>query len=293
MILVVGSTGRIGRALLGRLSGAGVPVRSMVRSPAKASRIDHERIDVVHGDLADPTSLSKAVTGVEAVFLLSSPHPRQVELQGNAIRAALAAGVRRIVKLSAAGAGPGAPAGLIRWHSETERDIEDSGLAFTHLRPTGFMQNTLASAASVAAEGVIRGTQGGGRVAWIDARDVAAVAAEVLLGSGHDGKAYEITGPALLSQSDLADRIAVAIGRPVEYVDVPEPEMRQRLIDAGMPAWLADEVLALAAWWRADGDAHVTDGVAGLTGAEPRTFEAFAREFAHRFVGREAGTSDH
>ena len=132
-------------------------------------------------------------------------------------------------------------------------------------------QNTLASAASVAAEGVIRGTQGDGRVAWIDARDVAAVAAEVLLGRGHDGKAYEITGPALLSQGDLAGRIAVAIGRPVAYVDVPEPEMRQRLIDSGMPAWLANEVLALAAWWRADGDAHVTDGVAGLTAEGLRT----------------------
>jgi uncharacterized protein YbjT (DUF2867 family) len=112
----------------------------LVHTPAKASALAAAEVELVPGDFEDPASLDRAVADVEQVFLLSPPHLRQAELQGNLVQAAHRAGARRLVKLSALGASPDWPLPVPRWHWQTEQ----AGFAFAHLRPNYFMQMAVA-----------------------------------------------------------------------------------------------------------------------------------------------------
>jgi uncharacterized protein YbjT (DUF2867 family) len=292
MILITGSTGTIGRELLARMARAGVPVRAMTRNPegavaaARAQGLDADpAIEWASGDLAAPATLARALDGVERAFLLSTAEPRQAELQGNFIAAARAAGVRHVVKVSALGAGADAlfPSG--RLHAETERQLEASGLAFTHLRPHFFMQNLLKGAASIRAEDKLFAPMADARISLMDARDVAAVAAAVLLeGSRHEGQSYELTGPEALSFADLAAHLSEATGRPITYVAV-SPEAAQKVLQQrSMPPWLIDTILGLYASFRTGRFAEVSPAVPTLTGGAARSFLDFVREHVDGFA---------
>ena len=217
---VTGATGRIGSELVRELRARGLAVRALVHTPARATALTGQQVEMVPGDFADPDSLDRAVAGVEQVFLLSPPHPHQVQLQGNLVQAAQRAGVRHIVKLSALGASPDWPLPIPRWHWETEQQIEQAGFAFTHLRPNYFMQMILTLAPQVIQQGTLVVPAGAGRVSMVDARDIAAVAVAVLVEPGHAGQVYEITGPEALSFVDVAQQLTATTGRPVKYVDI-------------------------------------------------------------------------
>ncbi|HTD79153.1 MAG TPA: SDR family oxidoreductase, partial [Chloroflexota bacterium] len=236
-ILVTGATGRIGTELVRRLTAAGTPVRALVHTPPKASSLSARQVEVVLGDFDDPASLDRAVAGVERVFLVSPPQPDQVRLQGNVVRAAQRGGVRHIVKISALGASPDWPLAVPRWHWQTEQQIEQADLAFTHLRPNYFMQMILPLAPEVIQRGTVSVPAGTGRISMVDARDVAAVAAGALLEAGHEGRIYEITGPEALAFSDVAQHLSETIGRPVRYVDIDPESALNDLVSAGLPTW--------------------------------------------------------
>ncbi|MBI4397005.1 MAG: SDR family oxidoreductase, partial [Elusimicrobia bacterium] len=225
MILVTGATGTVGSEVVRRLSALGVPFRAMTRHPEKAARLRQiaggTRLEVVKGDMARPETLDGAVAGVDAVFLLSEAHPRQVEMQGHIVNAAKRAGVRRMVKLSVLGADETSPLAVGRWHRTTEKQIESSGFSFTHLRPHYFMQNLLAYAPAIAKRGVFHAPLGDGKISLVDVRDIAAVAARVLTEKGHEGKAYDVTGPEAISFHEAAAKLSKALGREVAYRDVP------------------------------------------------------------------------
>jgi uncharacterized protein YbjT (DUF2867 family) len=280
MILVIGGTGKVGQQAVRRLAADGRPVRALVRDPARADAIRAPGVELATGDLADPASLSRAMRGADIVVLITPPDPRQVEHQGNAVAAARDAGVRRIVKLSVIGAAPDAPFHLGRWHAETERAIEASGVAWTMLRPQSFLQNFYASMRTIAGEGVLYGAQGEGRVPFVDARDVGDVAAIVAATDGHEQRIYDLTGGEAVSYGDVAARLGAALGRPVRYVDLPEDDMRRGMVGAGLPEWLADDLVTLQVMFRHAGDEGISPAVAELTGRAPRTLGDFAREFA-------------
>ena len=147
MILVTGATGKVGREVVRQLAAESVPARALVRDPTRVSFLRLPGIEIVGGDLASPGTLPPAFEGVEAVFLATPAAPDQVELQSNALEAARRAGARRIVKVSVAG-GPDAGTQIGRWHWATEKQIEASGLGFTFLRPTLYMQQMCAYAPS-------------------------------------------------------------------------------------------------------------------------------------------------
>ncbi len=221
-ILVTGATGTVGSFLVRKLGAAGVPARALVRSREKAEAVERLGLEAVVGDLDKPETLAPALAGIERVFLLSAPEERQAELQNNLVHAARDAGVRHIVKLSAIGVGGELDAiSLGRIHRETEEEIERAGLAHTHLRPNGFMQNSFMFAATIKAQGTFYAPFGEAKVSYVDARDVAAVAFHALTADGHEGKAYEITGPQALSYHDMARELSSVLGREVKYVEVP------------------------------------------------------------------------
>jgi len=147
------------------------------------------------------------------------------------------------------------------------------------------MQNLLRSAAAIAAQGALVASMQAGKIAMVDARDVAAVAVAALTSDGHMGKTYTITGPEALSFQEVAQKLAAAMGRPVTYQDVPLATVRQELAATGLPAWLVDVRMEFATALRDGYAVAVTDTVQAVTGQPARTFDAFVREYVALFMG--------
>jgi uncharacterized protein YbjT (DUF2867 family) len=259
VILVTGATGKVGREVVRQLAAADVPLRALVRDPLRASHIRLPGVEIAQGDFARPETLDAALEGVDRVFLLSPPDPNQVALQGNVIDAARRMGARHVVKVSVAG-GPDSGTQLGRWHWTTEKQLEDSGLAFTLLRSTWYMQQMLIFAPTIAATGSFQLPMGTGAVALVDTRDVAAVAACALTEEGHERKIYDLTGPEALTFDQIADEISSATGKKVSYVHVPAEYARKQLMQAGIPRWLADDMMVLCASFREGYGAAVSRG---------------------------------
>jgi uncharacterized protein YbjT (DUF2867 family) len=283
MILIVGATGLVGSATVRQLTVRGVPVRALVRSAEKAATLAGPGVETVVGDLEQPGSLDAALVGVTRALLISPLNPRQAEWQGHFVEAARRAGAVHIVKLSGLGTALDSPLRSGRWHAQTEWHIEDAGLPWTHLHPPFFMQNLLRSAAAIAAQGVLAASMQAGKIAMVDARDVAAVAVAALTSDGDAGKTYTITGPEALSFQEVATKLAVATGKQVIYQDVSLAAMRQELVATGIPTWLIEVRMEFAAALRDGYAAAVTDTVQVVTGRPARTFDAFAREHAALF----------
>jgi uncharacterized protein YbjT (DUF2867 family) len=279
MILLTGATGNVGKPLVGLLVAAGVPSKAFVRDPGRAHGALGRGVELVEGDFAAPASIEGALDGVDRLFLLSG----NPEHEGNVIGAALRAGVRRVVKQSALAAGLEPPP----FHRRIEEKLEKLGLGFTHLRPTAFMQ-TLAGYLPTLLDGggVFRLPAGSGRIAWVDTRDIAAVAFRILTEEGHEGKAYPITGPETLSMAEVAERLSAATGRRLRYEDAAPEEAREIMVERGLPPSMADFLITFYGSVRGGETDFVTDTVPEVTGEPGRTFDAFAREQASAFEAR-------
>lgn len=230
------------------------------------------------GDLDDPASLDPALRGVDRVFLVTM----DINQDEHVVVAARRAGASHIVKLSALGAGQPSIQ-LDRWHHAREEIIRASGLAWTFLRPGQFASNALQWVGTVKAQGAVFFPGGAGTVAPIDPRDIAAVAAVALTQPGHEGQAYELTGPLLMTVGEQVDALAHALGRPVRYVDIPSSAVAEQMRGFGLPD---DTVEALVELWAAVQDGHaaqVTDTVERITGRAARAFEEWCRAHVTSF----------
>jgi uncharacterized protein YbjT (DUF2867 family) len=145
------------------------------------------------------------------------------------------------------------------------------------------MTNLLGSAETIKATGKLFAPAGGVKVAMIDPHDVAAVAARALATNVHEGKTHVLTGPEALTFEDVAARLSAVTGRMVEFVDVPEQAAREQMLENGMPGWMAELVLAAFKALRSGIAVDPTDGVRSVTGREPRSFAAFARDYGVLF----------
>lgn len=292
MILITGATGQVGGETARELRRQGHAVRALVRDPGSPAAVALAAVGVelVPGDQARPETLGAALAGVFAVLVGSSNDEGQLEREGNVIAAVQAAGHgARIVKLAALGTAPGSPISILATHAAVEARLAASGLAWTSLRPGSFMQNFLRYADTIRGHGAFYGCQGEAPIAMVDTRDVAAVAAGCLTATGdaHAGKAYEVTGGEALTYAEAAAAIAAATGTAVAYVDVPPAAARQGMVDAGLPGWLADDLVGLAKLFEGPLGRDVTSVVQDVTGRPPHTFAAFAREHASLFQAEE------
>lgn len=288
MILVSGATGQIGSELVKQLDYDGVPVRALVRDPARAAELAGPGVEIVQGDFNRPETLARALEGVERAFLLVAVDPRMVQLNQNFLDAAKKAGVKHVVRLSAQGSAVDSPLVLGRWHGESDRALERSGLDWTVLQPSMFMQNIVGYAGSIRDQGAFYAPMGHGKVGMVDVRDIAEVAVAALTESGHTGQRYAITGPEALSFDDAASKLSHALGKAVRYVDVEPAQARQGMLGSGMPDWFADALLELFAVWKAGHGELVTPVVSDVARKQPITFDEFARDYAPVFGG--AGT---
>lgn len=284
-VLVTGANGKIGSEAVRRLRAAGAPVRAMVREAAKGEALLRTGAEVVVADLARPATIGPALDGVDHILLVTSPSPDQVAVQHNLIEAAQRGPRRHVVKVSAVGTGPRSPFALGRWHAQIEAELAASGMGWTFLRPQSFMQNLLMAAPTIQAEGKLYAPMRDGRTPLVDVRDVAAVAVACLLAPGHEGMTYEVTGGESLSYAEVAEYLGRAIGKPVAYVDVPPETARAGMLQAGVPAWLADDLLVLYGISAAGKSRGPTSVVRDVGGKEPITFAEFARDHAAAFQG--------
>jgi uncharacterized protein YbjT (DUF2867 family) len=284
-VLVTGATGTVGSAVVRELGERGARVRAFVRDPDRAAAILGEDVELAIGDFDEPASILRALDGVDGLFLACGNGPGQVRYETTAIDAAAAAGVGRIVKLSAIGAEVGSPLAFWDWQGRIEQHLAQSGVTAVVLRPANYMTNLLASAEAIAHTGMLFAPAGGARVAMIDPRDVAAVAAVALTEDGHDGQVYALTGPAALTYDEVAEALSDATGRGIAFVDVDDEAARQGMLEAGLPGFVTDFLVGLFGALRAGAHAVPTGTVRAVTGREPRSIGEYAREHAGAFGG--------
>src|SRR5215475_11789500 len=277
MIAVVGGTGRVGRQVAAQLRQRDLPVKVISRglNPAEAP----PGAEVARADLADPASLEPHLDGAEALFLLwpfTSPELTASLAPKVAEVAARHAG--RLVYLSAQ---PAADRPDSFW-ALVEKAIENSGVSWTFLRPTGFAANTLMWADQIRSGDVVSWPFGAAARTLIDERDIAAVAVRALTGDGHEGARYSLSGPAVLTQAQQLAALGQAIGRQLGWEELP----RQAALETLAAAWgdRAFAETALNAWeWFVDHPETVTSTVQDVTGAPAASFADWAAANAAAF----------
>ena len=284
LITLIGSTGTIGQELVRLLSEAGVPVRAVLRNFHRAHPFPG--IAWLQADISDPSLREATLAGTDRLFLLTGNQPGFGQTQIEVIKAAEELGVKYVVKLSALGATPRTKSPLAHEHWIAEQALEESGMDWTILQPHVFMQNWLGEVAdTVRTEGTIYAAIGEGKVPFIDARDIAAVAAEALLHPDpHTGKRYVLTGGEASGYDELAEALSDALEKPVTYRSLSMDEMRVRMKKQGLSDAMIDSYLALAAYQKAGGaTARVSGSVREILGREPKTVEDFARDYRENF----------
>jgi uncharacterized protein YbjT (DUF2867 family) len=288
MLLVTGATGTNGGELVRRLSARGVPVRALVRNAAKAETLRGlSGVEIVEGDLLRPETLSGPLTGVAKAVLISSSAPDMIEVQSSFIEAAKHAGVKHIVKLSGIMPDLDSPFRFARMHGEIEKRLAACGVAFTNLRAGEFMHAYFRQVPSIVGQGAIFLPMADAKIASIDVGDIAEVAIAVLLGSGHEGQTYPLTGPEALSMAEVAERLSVATGKAIRYVDVPPDKAREAQLARGVPPFLADALAELFAERRKGKEYNVSPVIREKFGLEPTSFAEFARRNAAIFRGEQ------
>ncbi len=288
MILVTGATGLTGGALVRRLSAGRVPVRALARSATRAERLSTlPQVEVVEGDMAQPATLGRALLDVDRAMLISSADPAMLEVQSNFIDAAARAGVGHVVKLSGIIPDLHSPFRYARMHGEIERRLESSGMAFTHLRAGEFMHAYFRQVPSIVAKGKLLLPMEDARIASIDVGDIAEVAATILTGSGHEGAVYPLTGPEALSMTDVAEKLAAATGKAIQYVNVAPEQATAAQLAAGMPPFTAEALAELFAERRKGKEAQVSPFVQTILGRRATSFDEFAARHAAVFRGEQ------
>jgi uncharacterized protein YbjT (DUF2867 family) len=289
MILITGASGTVGRAVLEEVRKAGKPFKAMYRKTEDAKKAPPGAPTVL-ADFADKNNLKQALQGIDTAFVVCSPIPQLVELEGNIIDACKEAGVRHIVLNSALGAGD-YPKSFPSWHRRVEDKLNASGLGYTILRPNSFMQNIVAfHAPSIRAQGAFYASMGSAKTSVIDVRDVGLAAARALIAPAeHTGKTYELNGPEALSNDEIAARISRITGQTVRYVEIPEEAQRKSMLDLGMPEWQVTALLELQEYYLTGKCGAVTDVLAKLLGRPSITLDQFLNEFKDSFRGQAAG----
>jgi uncharacterized protein YbjT (DUF2867 family) len=268
--LVIGANGQIGSTLASLLAAQGQTVRRATsRAPSQAGD--------VQVNMASREGLAAALAGADQLFLMAPPgFANQHELLIPAIDAAKAAGVRKVLLLSAMGANADDSIPL----RQAELHLERSGLAWNVIRPNWFMQNFHTFwLHGIQTQGQIFLPVGNAKGSFIDTRDIAAVAAKLLSSEDFVNAAHDLTGSESLDHTQVAAILSQAAGRTIGYTDIPEDAMRQGLLGAGLPADYAEFLLVILGAFKAGYSEGITESVQRITGKAPIRLEQYAQDF--------------
>ncbi|HEX9319079.1 MAG TPA: SDR family oxidoreductase [Nitrososphaeraceae archaeon] len=287
-ILVTGATGTVGSEVVKQLASLGQSVKAAVHTQSKADKIKHnKKIDIVSIDYNKPETVADALRGVDKVFLVTLPSPDMANVSSNLVKEAEKNEINYIIKLSVLGAGAEPETILGRVHRQEEKIIEESGIPYTFLRSGAFMQNFVNFfGQTIKQQNAFYLPAGEGKVSFVDIRDIASAAADLLVKNHaqYKNKGYGITGQEALSYSQAADILSEQLGRTISYVDIPEETARKGMKGAGMTDWLIDGLLELYAIIRAGHAAQTTTAIEEITGRKPILFSQFAKDYAEALV---------
>jgi len=282
MILITGGSGSVGKSVLQEAIRKELKVRAMYRSKGEAAKAP-SGCEAVLADYADKQSLSKALDGVNSVYVVCSPIPQLVELESNMLDACKEAGVKHVVLNSALGAGD-YPKSFPSWHRKVEDKLKGMRLSYTILRPNGFLQNIVTyNAPSIRTQGAFYAAMADAKVSYLDVGDIAVVAVKALKGGAHAGKTYELNGPEAISNQELAKRISRVTGRKVDFVDIPESAQRDSMLGMGMPEWQVTALLELQQYYMQGGGAKTDGLLASLIERTPVTLDQYLVSNAKEF----------
>jgi NAD(P)H dehydrogenase (quinone) len=271
---ISGATGAVGGRVAARLAESGHGQRLIVRDESRAP--DLPGAEAAEASYKDPEAMRRALAGVRTFFMVSGGEDYdRVRQHTSTVDAAVAAGVERIVYLSFIGASPEATFTFTRDHWRTEEHIRASGLRHTFLRDNMYLDflPTLAGT-----DGVIRGPAGDGRVGAVARDDIADAAVAVLLGDGHDGRTYDLTGPEAITLHEVAEELSRVTGRDVAYHAETLEEAYASRVSYGAPEWEVEGWVTTYAAIAAGEMDVVSDAVSELTGHAPITFPEFLRQ---------------
>ncbi|MAS29025.1 MAG: hypothetical protein CMC44_00115 [Flavobacteriaceae bacterium] len=278
MILITGATGKTGSATAKSLGEKGERFRALIRNEEKKEGLESIGGEVVIGSIENTDVVNQSMQGVKTVLVLLPNSESQLALEKQLVDSAKQAGVERIVKMSSIEATPDATSQIPKLHLESEEYIKQSGLAWTMIKPNFYMQNLLASAGTIKDQGKIFLPMGEGKTGMIDTTDVGTVIAKVLSEDGHESMNHEITGPEILSFYEVAEIFSKALGKQVDYVDVPMDAYKETLGQFLTNQWHLDAVIDLFKGIAEGGIEDKTNTFNELTGETPKSLSQFLAE---------------
>lgn len=275
---VSGASGKLGRSAIANLIARGDhEVVAISRTP---DAISTAAVTKRFGDYDDPASLAGAYAGLDSLLIIPSADLRP-DIRGpqfiRAIDAAVAAGVGRIVLVSAQGTRKVMTPSMANDYWIGEQHLIANAPNWTILRPSFHAEAMAQEAQLSAAHGVLTGL-GEESVAYVSRDDLAAAAAAVLTGEGHDGAIYQISGPERLTGREKAGHVSAVLGREISFFVMDEAALRDGLNQAGIPATFVDAIIE----GKREAASHNYDYLSGdverLTGRKPRNLSAVLAE---------------
>jgi uncharacterized protein YbjT (DUF2867 family) len=286
MILVTGATGNVGSQAATELREKGIPFRAFVRDPDKARGMLGDDVELAEGDFEDPSSIRRALDGVDTVLLVTATHENQVEHEMAVIDAAAEAGVGRLVKASTVGAEIGSECLFLDRHGRAEEHLRKSGIPWVIVRGSGFyMTNLMLHADPVRTDGKLFANAEGAEIAMIDPRDVGSAEVIPLTTEGYEGQILTLSGPAAITFDDIAKELSRVLRREVVFVPITDEEAVQGMLAAGVPEILATPYMILLRLLRGGMNSMTTNTMRELTEREARSFGEFAEDHAAAFGG--------
>ncbi len=285
MIVVSGASGQLGRRTVQMLLELvdAAEVIAVSRTPDKAADLG---VATRHADFDDPDGLVAAFDGAQRLLLISTDavrtHGYRARQHTNAIRAASRAGVEYVVYTSLTGADrPGHPIGApMADHAVTERALAESGLAYTVLRNNMYTELLLYAAPAAVASGVLASNQGAGATGYVTREDCAATAATLLVHGGHSERLLDVTGPAAVTDDQVAAMLSEVTGRRVRHQSLTDEQVVAGAIGHGTPPLIAQMTAGFGRAAREGLFDVVTDVVERVSGRQPITVADFLA--AHR-----------
>jgi uncharacterized protein YbjT (DUF2867 family) len=285
VILVTGSTGRIGQDVSFGLVLADVQFRVLIHNGTGAEWLHWSNIETMMGDYGKPETLLPALDGVTAAFLVCRPGPDGVAYETNFVEAAVRAGVKHVVKVSILGAAADATCRFQTRHFEAESVLQSSGMRATILRPNLFMQNLLNQGYSVGPPRKQTATNldPATRISIIDTADIAEIAIAALQSEDGPSETLDLTGPVAMTQPEVYAALSAHLGRTIEYEHRAAADHLTELREAGVPADLAEGLIEFHAWQNGGAAAGVTGDVEAKTGHPARSLDDFLKRLARKF----------
>lgn len=282
-ILLTGATGNVGSLLVKKLIDLeNIKVRAAVRDLSKAREYQALGMEVVEMDMTKPDMVAAAFAGMQKAFILTPVVQNFDELTRILCDAATKAGtVQHLVKLSVGGASDKSLLDFSRQHYQSEKYVEATGIPYTFIRPTAFAQQLTGIFPWIyrCGDDSFYLPIGAAKVAWLDVRDIATVAAHTLTTPGHEGQVYNLTGTTAVSCPEIAAAISEATGKKMNYVDTPEDSYKRRMLEYGLDQHGAEQMSIIYRDMKDGWLAHVSEDFEKVMGRKGTPFSNFVQDY--------------